>query len=232
MKAQTAEQNSSRLLSPYPITKRRWACCLIVGVILWITGLLLWQQQTVDEGLLLYFNPARVSDSNLVIIAQWFSDYGREVIVAIYLVYMLDSYRRNVLEVPRSIHLVTLTSWVLSGLATTLLKLVFARPRPLMTFGDQVHVLTEYVTYAMPSGHATTSAALVLPFLLLVPDKNPINQSVKVLISLLAMGVAASRVVLGAHYLGDVIAGIGVAFIGLPFAVLLANQIMENVNTK
>jgi membrane-associated phospholipid phosphatase len=40
---------------------------------------------------------------------------------------------------------------------------------------------------------------------------------------LIAGGVCFSRIVLGAHYVSDVLAGIGVALIGLPLSMMFAN---------
>jgi undecaprenyl-diphosphatase len=213
----------------YPVTGRLLAACLLGGGVLLITGLVLWNLRIVDEAVLFFYNPARQAGAVGIALAQWFSDFGRLMIVAIFVVYPLASSCWRALRAPYSIHLYTLTSWALSGLATTILKVIFSRPRPLATFGEEIRVLTEYITFAMPSGHATTSIALALPFMLLAPGRSRIDQGIKIVVTLIALGVAFSRIVLGVHYVGDVIAGVGVALIGLPFSMALANWILQRV---
>jgi hypothetical protein len=51
-------------------------------------------------------------------------------------------------------------------------------------------------------------------------------------IGLIAAGVCFSRIVLGAHYLSDVLAGIGMAFIGLPFSMMFANMVFRKVKQE
>jgi len=52
------------------------------------------------------------------------------------------------------------------------------------------------------------------------------------MIVLLAGGVCFSRIVLGAHYLSDVLAGIGMALIGLPLSMLFANMILRKAKEE
>jgi membrane-associated phospholipid phosphatase len=92
--------------------------------------------------------------------------------------------------------------------------------------------LSRSATPAIPSGHATKSIALVLPFILLVGNSKPLHGVIKVVIGLIAGGVCFSRIVLGAHYLSDVLAGIGMAFIGLPFSMMFANMPLRKANQE
>jgi hypothetical protein len=67
---------------------------------------------------------------------------------------------------------------------------------------------------------------LILPFIIIVSNSKALHKGVKILIALIAGGVCASRVILGAHYLSDVMAGIGMALIGLPMSMLFANMVL------
>jgi undecaprenyl-diphosphatase len=120
----------------------------------------------------------------------------------------------------------------LSGIAGDLLKEVLARPRPAITFGSEILALSQSATHTIPSGHATKSVALVLPFILLVSSSRHLHKGIKIVIGLIAAGVCFSRIVLGAHYLSDVLAGIGMALIGLPFSMMFANMVFRKVKQE
>jgi lipid A 4'-phosphatase len=91
-----------------------------------------------------------------------------------------------------------------SGLLADLLKVVFGRARPKLLFAGDVYGFSWGATQAdhwsLPSGHATTAAALATAFSLLWPRGITAYW-------LAALLVMASRIVIDAHYLSDVIAG-------------------------
>jgi lipid A 4'-phosphatase len=91
-----------------------------------------------------------------------------------------------------------------AGLAADLVKLVAGRARPKLLFADGIYGFTWGASQAdywsFPSGHAATVAALALALYLLWPRGAALYAAAALL-------VAASRVIIGAHYLSDVIAG-------------------------
>jgi len=214
-----------------PNTKKIWVACFVSGAVLWLIALLLWQQGQIDEAILFYFNDARIVYTPFVALSKGLSAYGMALITGIFLIYLLISQWIKVLDAPLTVYLYTICS-LLSGIAGDLLKLVLARPRPVAVFGSQIFVISQSQTLAIPSGHATKSIALVLPFLLLVPNKKNLHKAIKIMIALIAIGVCISRVVLGAHYLSDVIAGIGMALIGFPFTMMFANMILRKASQE
>ena len=216
-----------------PDMKKIWVLCIPVGMLLWIIGLILWRQNGIDETVLFFFNPARITREPIVVISKWLSSYGMAVISATLVLYLLVSQKIKTLDAPLEIYLFTICSLGISGIAGDLLKEVFARARPIVAYGsDVLVVLSQSVSPAMPSGHATKSIALVVPFLLLVSGSNNIHKAIKIIIAVVALGVCFSRIVLGAHYVSDVIAGIGIGFIGLPFTMLFANMILKQVKLE
>ncbi|MCX7956377.1 MAG: glycosyltransferase family 39 protein [Endomicrobia bacterium] len=100
------------------------------------------------------------------------------------------------------------------GLLVHILKSVFDKPRPLKLFFDilnqPINVIGEHLReYGFPSGH-TFLAFATYEFL-----SDRINKkTIKVLLFILALLVGISRILVGAHFLSDVIAGmiIGIVF--------------------
>lgn len=100
--------------------------------------------------------------------------------------------------------LFVLLSVVIPGIAVDLVKVVFGRARPKLLFIDGTYGFSWGATQAdhwsFPSGHATTIVALATALTLLWPRFFPAY-------ALAALLVSASRVIIGAHYLSDVMAG-------------------------
>jgi membrane-associated phospholipid phosphatase len=91
-----------------------------------------------------------------------------------------------------------------SGIIVDGLKIIFGRPRPKLFFQHEVYAFSWLSWrpdhWSFPSGHAATIAALMAALWYLWPQH--------VLFYILAGGiVAASRIVVGAHYLSDALAG-------------------------
>jgi undecaprenyl-diphosphatase len=149
------------------------------------------------------------------------------VISTLYVLYLIISQRYDEFDAPLTIYLFIIMSFAITGIVGDLLKEVLLRPRPIESFAGQIIALSDATSSAIPSGHATKSVALILPFLLLVSNRSNWHKIIKLILILLGLGVAFSRVVLGAHYLSDVIAGIGMAFIGLPFTMLFCKMILR-----
>ena len=106
--------------------------------------------------------------------------------------------------------------------ASRALKIAFARPRP-------EYILVPTGGFSFPSGHATLGAATAI---LLVWFASRHVKGTKLVVALLAVALAwaaamaASRLVLGVHYLSDVVAGVGVGM-ACASAVMLATLVVE-----
>ena len=108
-----------------------------------------------------------------------------------------------------------------SGLIATALKRIIGRARP-KHFEE--HGLLAFDTFAVdadfasfPSGHATAIGALAAIFALLFPH-------LRIIVLILAIALGSTRILVGAHYPSDVIAGLAFGmwfayFVALVFAV-------------
>ncbi|MEP9353201.1 phosphatase PAP2 family protein [Xanthobacter sp. KR7-65] len=103
------------------------------------------------------------------------------------------------------------------GLGVAIIKHALGRPRPHAAFmmrGPNPELTFDFFIWkssfaSFPSGHATTTFACAVAFAALFPRARTI-------LLLLAVPVAATRVVLGSHYPSDVVAG---AFLGTAFSL-------------
>jgi len=91
-----------------------------------------------------------------------------------------------------------------AGIVADVVKLVFGRARPKLLFADGFYGFTwgadQADYWSFPSGHATTAAALAVGLYLLWPRGLPLYLVVALL-------VAASRIIITAHYASDVLMG-------------------------
>lgn len=92
----------------------------------------------------------------------------------------------------------------ISGLAVDLLKIAFGRARPKLLLSDHLYGFEwgamSPAQWSFPSGHATTIAAVATALYLLWPRGLALYVA-------LALVVAASRVIIDAHYVSDVVVG-------------------------
>lgn len=111
--------------------------------------------------------------------------------------------------------LVGLTAFVSVGvdiaLVNGVLKHIFARSRPFVTFDEVVPLMDVLSEYSFPSGHTALAFAMAFVFYRKLP------KCYGVLALVVAGLVGFSRVYLGVHYLSDVVAG---AFVGYVAAVI------------
>ena len=217
---------------PIPDSKKIWRGCIILGALFWISAFVVWWQEGIDQTILFYFDPLRVSYDPIISISKWLSSTGMAVTTTILVLYLLLSKIIKNLDAPLTAYFYTICSFALSGISGDFLKIVFARPRPLAVFGSELLILSTSGSFALPSGHATKSIALILPFLLLVGNEKNLHKFLKIIILVLGIGVCFSRIALGAHYLSDVLAGIGMALVGLPLAMLFANMVLRKAKQE
>jgi len=161
---------------------------------------------------------ARELDAAIIVLFKRVTVFGSSTpyLVALAVLYpALRFYLRRQKAAQRA--LFVLAAVVISGLAVDLLKPVVARWRPKAFFAEPsqygfAFFKIGYERNSFPSGHATTAWAVACALTLLYPRQ-------RVLWIIAATLVAASRVIVGAHYPGDVLAG---AWFGVVITLALA----------
>jgi membrane-associated phospholipid phosphatase len=101
---------------------------------------------------------------------------------------------------------------LIAEMSSGLLKLWFDRDRPAVTTPDPAPIIDLPPTASFPSGHATVAFACATALTLAVPR-------LAVAFYALAALIAFSRVYVGVHYPGDILAG---ALLGLAVALVVA----------
>jgi len=183
-----------------------------------------------DKWLLISLNGLR-ANALVVGVAQVASRYGMSLIVLVYLLYLSLALKHELRDA-YPVYLVVLLLFAVAGISGDLLKEIVDRPRPFVEYAGEIIAVSKPGSPAFPSGHATKSVALALPFLLLMPARDNWRKGVKVVVTILAVGVCGSRVVLGVHYVSDVLAGAGMALICLPVATLLSRRMLRGMSRE
>jgi len=219
------------LIKPINVSKKQWLSFGLVFLILWGISFYLWFQVELDKFILFSLNNSHF-DNRTTFLFQFFSRYGMALIVFIYLFYLIMSFKINNLKNGKQIFLLILFSFAIAGITGDILKEVFNRSRPIVKYANDIICLSNPNTASFPSGHASKSVALVLPFLFFVYYKGLFHSFIKVILVFIALMVCVARILLGAHYLSDVLSGIGLVFLCLPVSVLISNQITKKMTCK
>jgi membrane-associated phospholipid phosphatase len=199
-----------------------------VFLLTWGVSLWLWHQVAVDRFVLLKMNNQHFS-SVTVDLSLWLSQYGMSAICLIYFIYLSLCHKKETWRDKRPVFLVIIFAFVMATISTELLKWLFSRPRPIYAFPDQIVDLSRAASYSFPSGHSSKGVALALPFILFGEFRGRGHSWIKGLLALLAVGICSSRLVLGAHYLSDVLAGAGWAVLCLLPAQRLAIAVLQRM---
>ncbi len=167
-------------------------------------------------------NPSALSVARWI--SRWF-DFWPGWVISSMVLYGIGWLLRNQ-QMKRAIT-VALCAALLAGGITSVLKVTFGRARPMIAIsqnvGDGFHgplIKSGFVSF--PSGHTTTAFAASVTLLLLLPK-------IGVPATCFAFLVGWSRMYVGAHYLGDILAGI---WVGSYIAWLLSSSMKKWVKNS
>jgi membrane-associated phospholipid phosphatase len=204
------------------ISRTKVIAICISAIVFFLIALMLWKQNIIDNNIVVHFNYIYENEMHLKLI-EMLSRFGMSFITALYALFLFLSFRNEDLKNEHPLFFLILISFAFGGIGGDLLKEIIDKARPVITLSEQIAIKNINETPAFPSGHATKSMALALPFLLFASRKNIITIIFKILVFTTALLVCYSRIALQAHFLSDVLAGIGTALFFIPFSILFVN---------
>jgi undecaprenyl-diphosphatase len=219
------------ILPHIQITKSQLLTSFIFFIIMWSLALSLWYFKDLDKSILFKLNNAN-SSNTIAIFSKFISRYGMALIATINLILLLYTFKDEKNKPLRPVFLLTILSYGVAGISGDLLKQVFNRPRPIITYAGELNFLTSSHSPAFPSGHATKSVALAVPLIFENISSNQLTKASEIIVMLTAILVCLSRIVLGAHYLSDVLAGAGWSVLCLPVSAYLTNRLLLKMSPE
>ena len=204
---------------------------IVVFIITWSLALGLWYLNNLDKTILFALNNANFNNT-ITIFSQLISRYGMALITGVNLILLLYTFKDEKMKNLRPVFLLTIFSFSIAGISGDLLKMVFNRPRPIIAYAGELNFLTGSNSPAFPSGHATKSVALAVPLSFNDISNNRLIKASKLVTMSIAILVCLSRIILGAHYLSDVLAGAGLSVLCLPVSVFAANRVLSKMSPE
>lgn len=118
-------------------------------------------------------------------------------------------------ETLKRVAILALCALLFADLIAYALKLIVQEPRPYLTMDNVRLLIHEDDIFAFPSGHATSTVAVVGIFFLKAKDLVKKHYNVfKVLLVLFAIVIMFSRIYCGVHYPFDVLTGAAIGIVG------------------
>ncbi len=210
------------------LSKTKTIITLITALVALATALILWQTQSLDNRIVIGHN--FIYEKHLYLNTfQIVSRYGMGFIAVVYGILALLTFKFKALEPYRPLFLLIIFTFAFGSIFGDLLKEILNRARPVVELAGQVASIATSDSPAFPSGHATKSMALALPFFIMAAGKNFVTRLVKVLTLTSAVLVCYSRIALQRHYLSDVLGGIGIALLFVVIGHWLVNRFYEKM---
>ena len=197
---------------------------------------------SVDFGFYNFFNNSGGSSKNVYVEdffrqitvlgdSKWYFISSFFVIISCYFIKKTNYYhsQKNIINVCYNYSLFLGLSLLTAGFITQLLKHIIGRPRPSYASFDGglefkfFSLNSEF--HSFPSGHTSTIFVVALIASFLLPK-------LRYFFILLAGIIAFSRIVVGAHFFTDVVAGIAVAYLGVRLTKLFLDRRFPNTTNE
>ncbi len=178
---------------------------IIAGLLIMVAALKFYlNYQHLDDAILQYFSAERTpAATNWAFFFSWLGNglalSAMAVIVSV--VCLIKKFWQGALQATFSL--------CLASLGSAIIKALLCRPRPQAILFNP---LVSEPYFSFPSGHTTSSSALVIACLIII-SRTRIKTLYKVLLSTLAVlmliGIAWSRLYNAVHFPSDILAGLG-----------------------
>ncbi len=178
---------------------------LIVAFIMIFTILsaLLWLQPILETNIVIGHN-VFYEIPTLLAIMKWITRYGLNVMELSFGLLILLTLKSGSQRLNQPVFLAVLLTSVFGSFAGDWLKEIFDRARPAAELAGQIANTYISNSPSFPSGHATTSMGMALPFLFFSPQSDRLTRLFKILIVTIAILVCYSRIALQYHYVSDI----------------------------
>ena len=191
-----------------------------------IIAFVLWKQQRIDVATVLMHNCVYENES-LFEFLKVVSRFGMGFISLIYCLAIFLSFRKDELHLNKPLFLYIIFAFAFGSIAGDLMKELFSRARPAVLLAGQIHNMVISDSFSFPSGHATKSMSLALPFILMASKKSTINRILKIILLLSSILVCYSRIALQRHFPSDIFAGVAVALVAVVIGHWIVNYIYK-----
>ena len=195
-------------------------------MIVFSAALIIWRQQGLDNAIVIQHNFIYENTFLLNFFKLW-SRYGMGLIALLFGILAFLTFRYKELESSRPLFMFLLFGFAFASLSGDLLKEVFNRARPAVALAGQIANTANSNSPAFPSGHATKSLALALPYVLAAAGKDIKTKALKIIVLVSALLVSYSRIALQRHYLSDILGALGVALFFIPISYWFVNFIYK-----
>jgi membrane-associated phospholipid phosphatase len=210
------------------ISKIKIISILVTSLVVLAAGVVLWQTQDLDSRIVIGHN--FIFEKSLYLNTfQIISRYGMGFIAVVYGILALLTYKFEELKPVRPLFMLIFFTFGFGSITGDILKGVIDRARPIAELAGQIASTTPAGSPAFPSGHATKSMTLALPFFLMAAGKDFATRLVKVITLTSAVLVCYSRIALQRHYLSDVLGGIGIALLFVVISNWFLNRFYERM---
>ena len=164
---------------------------------------------------LFYFINHNLQNPLFDAVLPYMTHFGGFIWLLIILIVLMVYARIKGNDSLKKVAAVALVALLFADLITYALKLFVHEPRPYLTMDNVRLLIHEDDIFSFPSGHATSTVAVVSIFLLKI--RNLVNEHynlARILLVLFAFIIMFSRIYCGVHYPFDVLTGAAIGIVG------------------
>ena len=143
-----------------------------------MVALILWKHQQLENNILIQCNWFFENEIYLHFF-QFISRYGMGIISILFSILIFLSFQKKQLEHNSTLFMFIIFAFALGSIAGDIMKEMVQRARPASELAGVLAQTEISDTSSFPSGHATKSMGLALPFVIMASNKDVINKIFK-----------------------------------------------------